>query len=240
MANPSHPSFAQPLPVSDDYDPPPHRQPGLDRPPLHRTLLPEHELRGGAAPTGGVPPEVVQPAVPTPANAGQPTAVPAPLLGQDPIAAEMQRQQARQQLPAPERGGAPDWVRMPAGLKIPRGARVVFMKFKAEWTAAPELGERQIICWPISVGDKKLALGRAIGDGSRVLEELTKSMIRAIDGQLVSWDGASTAGNVDLFWQQVGEKIRVMLVQIYLQLHTLNDAETVDFFSNCVAVRTAG
>jgi hypothetical protein len=151
-------------------------------------------------------------------------------------------------LPEATAGGAPAWVKIPPDFKFPRGRQVVFLKFRSEWTDSPWIGEelpglkgkwRQCICWTISVGDKKLAIGRAQGDANRVADELSKQMIRAVDGKEIKWDGLPET-SVEEWWGQVGERVRSLVQKVFLQLHVLDREETKDFFENCIAVRSTG
>lgn len=162
-------------------------------------------------------------------------------------------------LPEATRGGAPPWVRMPSGIVFPRGRQVLFLRFAAKWTDTPHMGEplpvedaeaaaiagpggrwRQAICWPLSVGDEKLAIGRALGDNNRLSNELTKQMVRAIDGHMVDWTGAPGPGMIDVWWDQVGSRVRMRLSEIFTRLHVMSRDETASFIESCVAVRTAG
>jgi hypothetical protein len=142
-------------------------------------------------------------------------------------------------LPDATQGGAPDWARVPPDLRVPRGRQVLFLRFRADLTDTKWKGERQAILWPISMGDKKLALGRAGGDPNRLSDELTKRMIRAVDGAVVDDTGAPGVGNIDVWWDEIGEKCRSMLARVFVQLHVVSQAEAADFFENCVAVRIA-
>lgn len=163
-------------------------------------------------------------------------------------------------LPAPTSGGAPPWVVMPPGLKFPRGKQVFFVKFKSSWTDAPWIGEsiinpatgktevdaygkevtyRQCIIWPINTADKKLALGRAQRDPNRAGDELAKQMIRAHDGNECDW-GTVRANGVEMFWNELGEKCRALLLRLFTQLHVLDTESTSDFLTNCIEVRSTG
>jgi hypothetical protein len=139
----------------------------------------------------------------------------------------------------------PNWALIPPvdatgqPFRFPRGRSVLFVKLLKEWTDMPTAGDRQIICWPLTPGDYRFALDRAQGDGNRVNDELTKQMIRAIDGHPVDWS-AGTAYSPDIFWTQIGQKCRYLLTRIYLQLNTLSAKETRSFFETCIAVVTTG
>lgn len=159
--------------------------------------------------------------------------------------------------------GAPPWALIPSGLKFPRGKSIMFFRFKSRLTDAPWKGNphadengqlitettyvngqevtevvlfRQCIVWPLNVADKRLAMGRSLGDNERAFEELTRQMIRIVDGEQVSW---AMAGPIDVFWNDLGEKCRGLLGRIYTKLHVLAPEDQLDFFANCVVARTA-
>lgn len=160
-------------------------------------------------------------------------------------------------------GGAPPWVRLPAGLRIPRGRKAVFVRIPSRDTDAPNVGLplpyedekallhvgrgdpekgrgalwRQCILWPLDAGDNTHALQRAMGDPNRLSDELTRQMIRCIDGNRADWTGAAGESSMDQFWNQIGQRNRQMLQRVWSQLHVYARSEQVSFFENCVAVR---
>ena len=147
--------------------------------------------------------------------------------------------------PEPTKEGAPVWAIVPPGMLFPQGRPAWFMRFDAHLTytpargiVAPDNGKlyRQCIFWPMSVGDKKIAAQRSMGDQIRFSDEMVKSCIRAIDGELVT--GANA--NLDVWWDQVGEKVRSLLHRLFGQAHYLSPEETTDFLVNCVEARSAG
>lgn len=162
------------------------------------------------------------------------------------------------ELPQAVAGGKPSWALVPSGFKFPRGKQIIFLKFKSAWTDTPwkgdpivdpETGEperdekgnpvlyRQCICWPLNLADKKLAFGRSMQDPNRVADELARQMIRAIDG--VQTDLAVVQNNgIEVFWNELGEKCRGLLIRIYTRLHVMDVDDTRDFLENCVAVRS--
>jgi hypothetical protein len=167
-------------------------------------------------------------------------------------------------LPEPATGAAPPWALIPQGLAAPRGRAVFFARFPASWTdtpregvpwgelteaeradfarlgvPAPELG-RQCIFWALSLGDQAIALGRSNGDPNRFNSELCKQMIRSIDGELVNREGVGTAGNLDLWWNRIGERCRSELTKMCTRIHSLTTGERALFFGHCVASRTVG
>lgn len=144
-------------------------------------------------------------------------------------------------LQSSEAVGMPDWVRIPADLPIPpAGVTMTAMRFEPEWTDRPALGERQCIVWNLSVGDEKFSRRRAKGDPDGVMDEQAKQMIRAIDGQVVNW-GLDTAPNSpNRFWDEIGKKCRLLILNHYMKVHTLGQDEKLHFLGNCLAVRTVG
>ena len=142
-------------------------------------------------------------------------------------------------VPDPEGDDVPEWGVVPENLRVPKGKRIMFIRFRAEWTDAPMKGERQCIIWTLTDGEEKLANDRCGGSSSRAPAEYSKQMIRAIDGVTVDWSKRVGPGSIDEFWREIGPKCRGMLMRIYAQLHLPSDPELNDFFEHCVAVRTA-
>jgi hypothetical protein len=167
------------------------------------------------------------------------------------------RMEARDVPPA-QTGGIPAWAVVPPGLVFPRHRLAVFMRIPSSWTYAPAVGIplkvetaldiaeaggvagglwRQIVVWPLSIGDQKLALGRAMADPNRFPQELTKQMVRAVDGEVVDWSGAGGAANLDTLWEQLGGPGQNLLNRIWSQLHVLQKDRLTRFFENYIAVR---
>jgi hypothetical protein len=142
-------------------------------------------------------------------------------------------------MPEPEGDDVPDWVVIPDNMKIPRGKRLTFVRFRANWTDSPFKGERQCVIWTLTDGEEKLANDRCAGSPTRAPAEYTKQMIRVVDGVLVDWSKTRGPGSVDEFWKEIGPKCRSMLMRMYTQLHLPSDEDINDFFQHCVAVRTA-
>lgn len=143
----------------------------------------------------------------------------------------------------------PAWVRIPDGFSFPRGRRVQFVRFPAEWTDVPKRGHecpdapglwRQCILWSLSPGDEQLAAERALGDDNRLTAELIKQSIRAIDGQPVDQTGMPTEANVDRFWAQIGSRCRGDLKRIWSALNNSTREQRTFFLAFCVAQRVAG
>jgi len=135
----------------------------------------------------------------------------------------------------------PPWVKLPEGFRFPRNRAVAFLFFHAHMTDTPGKGDRQAIVWSLDPEGEKMAFGRALSDVNRAPAELSKQMVRAVDGHAVDWSGLPGApGNVDVFWRDIGPKYRDLIQRVYVQLHVLTREETDDFFENCVALRYGG
>lgn len=153
--------------------------------------------------------------------------------------------------------GPPAWVKFPAGLQVPKGRRVIFMRFASKLTSRPDLGApleqedegsrkiagsgglwRQAICWEMSVGDEKVAAGRSYGDQFRFNQELTKQFIRCIDGAKVDETATNPDLSLDVFWEQLGDRYRRVITEVYRNVHYLGPAEQADFFEHCIALAT--
>jgi len=134
----------------------------------------------------------------------------------------------------------PDWVVVPAGLRVPRGRQMVFLRFPPSITGDGVKGERQCICWELSDAEEKLAHDRCGGNAARSAVEFPKQMLRAVDGVQADWSRSKGPGSVDEFYREIGPKGRNILGRVYTMLHMTTQDELVDFFENCVAVRTAG
>ncbi len=133
----------------------------------------------------------------------------------------------------------PDWAVLPANLKPPSvGTQIAFMKIPAKWTLVPEKGDRTCALWPLGETDEKLAYARSRGDMVRSVTELSKQMIRMVDGYRTNWEGAGKPGDIASFWNEIGAKGRHMIRNYYVKTHTVSDEDALDFFSNRFAVVT--
>lgn len=209
--------------------------------------------------------QIVWEAVPEPAaveevvHEGVPDAEPAP-----PPKPADKPLSALPMVPEPTTGGVPAWALWPEGLAVPRGRVAYFARFPGNWTDAPNAGLeaaltpeeevawklqgvkpptywRQCIFWALSIGDQKFALGRANGDTNRFNSELAKQMIRSIDGALVDRSGmAGVAGNLDMWWEQLGERCRSELTRLCVRIHSLTMQERALFLGYCLASRSGG
>jgi hypothetical protein len=177
-----------------------------------------------------------------------------------PVQATAEQRAANQDLPQATafESGSPSWILFPPNLVIPPHKQVIFMRFRSQWTDNPKKGHvlndengdpimradvptepqlwRQVIAWPLNVADKRLALKRSLGDEDRAMDELALQMIRSIDGVAVDW---GIAGVQEQFWNECGEKVRRLIRATYHRTHNLTAAESVDFFTSCVVVRSA-
>jgi hypothetical protein len=157
----------------------------------------------------------------------------------------------KQSFPEPRAGGAPAWAVLPPDLNFPRGRVVMFLRFKASLTNTPKKGipapdmvdadgnailYRQAILWAMSVGDKKYAAGRSMGDAMRFADELVKCCIRSVDGNVVDLTGAQ----LDVWWDEVGEKVRSLVQRAYNNLHNLRPEDLDHFLEHCIESRSAG
>jgi hypothetical protein len=142
-------------------------------------------------------------------------------------------------VPAVDDTSIPEWVKVPPGLKLPGGGRqVTYVMFRAAWTDCPEKGDRQAILWNLTEADEKFALKRTRGESLRTIDELAKQYIRVVDGVKSNWAGTSGPGSVETFWNDIGAKCRQQLKNLYAKTHMFSADEAVDFFTNCVTVRT--
>jgi len=135
--------------------------------------------------------------------------------------------------------GIPDWASVPPNFAIAPGRRCGWMLFRADWTDAPDKGDRWCMMWPLSESEEKLAYKRSGGDSVRAITELTKASIRLVDGVAANRTGSIGPGSVGVFWAEIGTKLRQMLQNYYLKTHSLSPEEQQDFFANCFVVTMA-
>ena len=142
--------------------------------------------------------------------------------------------------------GRPEWCKpFPPGFAVPRGKQPIFVRLRAEWTETPHLGERQCVMWGITVREEHMADKRAEDSGSRVMYERAKLSIRLVAAAeheaLLPVDNSKAVPDADpdIFWEQIGMKGRNLLVNLFVQTHSLDAEERRDFFENCVEVRAA-
>ena len=144
----------------------------------------------------------------------------------------------------------PEWaLPLPPEVVLPKARQIYVMRFRAKLTDTPKLGDRYCILWGLSEADEKLALKRTRGDSSMTMNEMSKQMIRVLGFIRTSADGkeraegeapewTSGASNLNSFWNAIGGKYRPQVKNAYMKMHTMEPGEIVDFFTNCVAVRT--
>ena len=217
-------------PATDGEDAPPHDPMGLEEGELGRTLL---AFKSGALDLGATEKAVSRIAVKVITNG---------------IAMAAATGQGR--MPPAEDGGLPGWAKLPQDIAPPRGRQIVAMRFPSKWTAAPGRGVsmpdqaglwRWCVTWQLTDSEEFMALERSRGDAHRAALELSKQMIRVVDGHAADWSGKRTEpGSIDQWWTEIGAKCRAGLNRVYNQLHVMNPAEMVFFFESCVEVRNTG
>ncbi len=133
----------------------------------------------------------------------------------------------------------PQWARdaIPESLRIPEGETVYVMRFLREWTK-DRRQDRTCVMWQLSVGDEKLANQRGGDNSGNVLMELSKQMVRAVDGKKVDYSGRNQGASLDAWWNAIGRKCRTLIVSTFIKVHSLSDAEKAYFLAHCVAART--
>lgn len=134
----------------------------------------------------------------------------------------------------------PEWVKVPPDLGFPPGKQVSFLRFRSDWCDMPKDGDQQVIFWNLRASEETRGVARARGDANRLFVELAKETIRSINGHKADWSGRPGPGNVQAWWENVGSKVRRIVQTYYMKTHQLSGEEIADFFSNCVAVRSAG
>lgn len=137
---------------------------------------------------------------------------------------------------------APAWANVPKEMKFPRGIQVLFIRIRADLTMYPGKGDRQVIIWPLTDGDEKLAIGRSMANAARAGTEMAKQMIRAADGMRINWTGdpSSPGTDIDSLWHEIGPKGRNLMQRLFAQLHAMNEDELVDFLEHCISVVSTG
>lgn len=127
--------------------------------------------------------------------------------------------------------GAPEWAKVPHDLRIPKDVEVGFFL-----VPLPDGSDMQIIMWELSVADERLARARAdaLGPGARLVEEMAKQMMRAIDGRKVDWMNPLP---IESAWERMRSKYRNLFGGYYMKMHQLDDTERTDFFANRVVAR---
>lgn len=147
----------------------------------------------------------------------------------------------------------PAWVSLPSGIIVPKGRPVQYIRFKSTWTDVPKKGAphadrpdtlwRWCVLWPLTDSEEVTALQRCPSNSKAVdiQRVLTQQMIRVIDGHKVDWSGTSNEeANIEVWWNEIGSRCRGMLKNEYMKSSSLSQAETIDFFANCVEARIGG
>lgn len=141
----------------------------------------------------------------------------------------------------------PEWAIIPDGLQIPRGKKVFFMRFLAKWTDRPDMGDRVVVLWTLSVSDEKLARKR-ITDSNEAIPEMAKQCVRVIDGKKVDHTGMAASKKAKLgeikagadlnsFWNEIGPSCRQMIQNWYMNTHMLSAEDQLVFFASCIGVK---
>jgi len=164
-----------------------------------------------------------------------------------PVPALLKPEAAFFALPKPTAEGWPEWCPLPPkGWAAPPELQVIFIRCRASHTRTPQKGEKYCVLYELSVPEMRVAVQRAHGDPNRVQEEMTKQMIRLVGNEsdaslhAADWSGLAGPGTIGLFWDEIGAKYREQLTRLYMQIHQFSQEEQVDFFDNCIEVRTTG
>lgn len=143
--------------------------------------------------------------------------------------------------PAQDVSALPSWVVIPDGLRMPPpGRRLVAIKFEPDITERQDLGDRWCLCWSLSLQEERAATTRMRGDPTRFTYEMSKQMLRVIDGRPVDWSGAIDGKygvNPDLFMDQIGFIGREMIAMTFQRLHNLTPERRLDFHARCMVFR---
>ncbi len=137
---------------------------------------------------------------------------------------------------------APKGFKIPKDMVFPRGIDVLFITLPASITAYSGKGDRQVVLWPLTDADEKLAISRSMANAARAGTELAKQMIRAIDGERINWTGdpSQPGADIDRAWHEFGPKGRNLLQRLFNQMHAMTEDELVHFFEHCIAVVNMG
>lgn len=135
----------------------------------------------------------------------------------------------------------PPWAIIPppsGARKMPPGRQIVYMRFRAEWTDTPDLGDRQCIMWNINVGDEKVAIQRAGDFSASITREFAKQQVRVVDGHWAEYGQPMRAPDgIDRWWNEIGYKCRSLIMNHWGKQHMLTANEKIDFLASCIAVR---
>lgn len=135
----------------------------------------------------------------------------------------------------------PDWVVIPPEVKMPPpGRRLVAIKFEPDITERADLGDRWCLCWSLSLNEERAATARMKGDPARFHFEMSKAMLKVIDGRPVDWSGAINGVhgvNPDVFMEQIGFIGREILAMTFQRLHNMSAERRLDFHARCMVYR---
>lgn len=160
-------------------------------------------------------------------------------LGEPPVAAQLPELEEIETQPAAD--SPPDWAKIPAGLVLPKGKMIYFIKIPADLTDRPGEGiDRQAIAWNLNVADEDIGLKRARGDQARVTRELTMAMIRAVDGVKADWSMTPGApGDVRKWMNDIGPRGRILVQNVYIRTHSVDGEVAMRFFVGCFVPMTS-
>ena len=80
----------------------------------------------------------------------------------------------------------------------------------------------------LTVQEELMAAKRAQGDSHRLAYELSLQSLREIDGQAVSVGD----GSADKAFNEMGPKVRQLVMQAYVKIHGAEDSDAADFLSS--------
>jgi hypothetical protein len=140
--------------------------------------------------------------------------------------------------------GVPDWFRWPQGYEIPedrRGTPATFIRLPTWLTNRPSLGERQCMLLILTPAESTLARARVPNkDRYQTVAELSKQMIRVVDGHVAEFFRANVPGDVHRFWKEIGPKAQDAIENVYVKMHAMNEEERTNFLASCIETRTVG
>jgi hypothetical protein len=131
----------------------------------------------------------------------------------------------------------PAWAVLPPDLKIPKGKQVYFIRIPADLTDRPNDGDHHCVAWNLNIADEDTALKRSRGEQFRVMRESCMQMIRAIDGHRVDWTNSNlnAPGNVKRWFNDIGPRGRLLVQNVYIRTHSVNNETSIRFFVDCFA-----
>lgn len=135
----------------------------------------------------------------------------------------------------------PEWAKnaIPSDMRFrpPPGVVMHFLRFRKELTkqGTRAKGDRVVIVWELSLQEERVARSRTFGDSTRTYEELSKMMLRAVDGTYID---QSHPDLVDRTWDEIGPRYRNTMNLWYLRTHNLSEDDRLRFFVYDVTSRS--